>query len=352
MTLLVPFKRHSAAACLLLAVATRGFCHDPELRRFEFSQIHMATRFRIVLYARDQATATRASNAAFARIKTLDNIMSDYQPRSELMRLSKHAGGPPVKVTEDLFRVLAAAQALAKRSDGAFDVTVGPVVRLWRRARRQHELPEPERLARAQKLVGYDKLRLDAKARTVQLPKPGMLLDLGGIAKGYAADEALAVLKQMGIPSALVAGGGDIAVGAPPPSSTGWRIGIAPLESPEKKPTRYLRLHDAAVSTSGDVEQHVEIGGKRYSHIVDPRTGQALVGRSSVTVIAPNGTTSDSLATAVSVLGPKRGAELIESIQGAAALFIKETEKGVQTFEVRFPPNTPPSAVQPPHQKL
>jgi thiamine biosynthesis lipoprotein len=328
---------HVAALGLLLAVASPGFCGGPVLTRFEFSEIHMGTRFRIVLYARDQPAARRASRAAFSRIRALDNTMTDYQPGSELMQLSHRAGGPPVKVSKDLFRVLAAAQEIAQRSHGAFDVTAGPVVRLWRRARRQHELPEPERLAAALKLVGYDKLRLDPEARTVQLMKPGMLLDLGGIGKGYAADEALAVLKQYGITSALVAGGGDIAVGRPPPESDGWLIGIAPLESPDQPPTRFLRLQDAAVSTSGDAEQHVEITGIRYSHIVNPKTGQALTGKSSVTVVAPNCATSDSLATAVSVLGPQQGLELIGASAGTGALIIQQTEHGQKAFELHFP---------------
>lgn len=329
-------KRYCAAACWLMAAATCVSAREPALTRFEFSQVHMGTLFRIVLYAPDAATAGRASSAAFERIGRLDDIMTDYRPSSELRTLCRQAGGPPVRVSNDLFRVLAAAQELARRTDGAFDVTVGPVVRLWRRARRQHELPDPERLARARDLVGYDKLRVDPEARTAQLMKKGMLLDLGGIAKGYAADEALGALRRHGIRSALVAAGGDIAVSGPPPGKQGWRIGIAPLESPSKRPKRYLVLHAAAVSTSGDVEQHIETGGKRYSHIVDPKTGLGLLGRRSVTVMAPNATTSDSLATAVSVLGPERGLELIKSTPRAAVLFVEATDQGIRTFEANL----------------
>jgi FAD:protein FMN transferase len=336
-------------AGLLLTLANFGYCREPTIERFEFSQIHMGTLFRIVLYAPDAERARLASDAAFRRIAELDDIMSDYKPASELMQLCARAGGPPVAVSEDLFRVVAAAQDLAERSDGAFDVTVGPVVRLWRRARRRHELPDPERLAKALDLVGCQKLRLDPKARTAQLLKPGMLLDLGGIAKGYAADEALATLKRYGIESALVAGGGDIAVGSAPPGKAGWRIAIAPLEpqsggpmarsqiqNPKSK-IQNLLLRDAAVSTSGDAEQHVEIGGVRYSHIVDPKTGMALTGRSSVTVLARNCTTSDGLATAVSVIGPERGLELIKDTPGAGALFVKETAEGLHAWALKFP---------------
>jgi thiamine biosynthesis lipoprotein len=285
----------------------------------------MGTQFRILLYAPDAATASRAATAAFARITRLDDTMSDYNPGSELMSLSRRAGGPPVRISEDLFRVLAKSQELAQRTDGAFDITAGPVIRLWRRARRRSELPDSHELAQARGRVGYQSLRLDAEKRTVQLLKPGMQLDLGGIAKGFAADEALAVLREQGVKRALVAGGGDIAVGAPPPGKEGWRIGIAPLQSPDAPPTHFLILHDVGVSTSGDAEQHVEIGGKRYSHIIDPRTGEALIGRSSVTVVAPSATASDSLATAASVLGFRRGLKLIKSIPGTGFYGVEET---------------------------
>ncbi len=308
------------------------------LARFEFLEPHMGTQFRIVLYAPDAAAAQRAARAAFARIAALDDSMSDYRASSELMRLSAQSGAAPARVSEDLFRVLVAAQDMARRSDGAFDVTVGPVVRLWRMARLSHKLPDAARLAAAEKLVGYKKIRLDARARTVQLPAPGMILDLGGIAKGYAADAALAALEARGITRALVAGGGDIMVGDSPPGEDGWTIGIAPLVSPNAPPQRFVRLHNAAISTSGDAEQHVEIDGVRYSHIVDPRTGQALAGRRSATIIAPNGTTSDALATAVCVLGPERGLKLVNSLPGTAALFVMETPDGAQTSEAKFPP--------------
>jgi thiamine biosynthesis lipoprotein len=159
-----------------------------------------------------------------------------------------------------------------------------------------------------------------------------MLLDLGGIAKGYAADEAMSVLKWQGINRALIAAGGDIVVSRPPPGKRGWLIGIAPLEFNGKPPDDYLLLSDAAVSTSGDREQYVEIGGVRYSHIIDPRTGLGVTARSSVTVVAPTGIVADSLATAVSVLGPERGLELINSTAGASGIINQAKGDGVLTF--------------------
>src|SRR5262249_54574220 len=159
-------------------------------------------------------------------------IMSDYLPNSELMRLckkseSKPAG--PVKVSDELFYVLSKAQEVAELSEGTFDATVGPVVRLWRQARKERQLPDPEGLAAAMKRVGYKNVELDPKEKTVSLNAPGMLLDLGGIGKGYAADEGLKVIGTFGIKSALVAASGDIAVSNAPPGRDGWRIDIAPL---------------------------------------------------------------------------------------------------------------------------
>jgi thiamine biosynthesis lipoprotein len=327
-----------AVFCFLAALssyfpAPTKFDKDSEapLSRFTFTEPHMGTRFKIIFYAKDEATAQFAAKAAFQRIADLDGIMSDYRPTSELMRLCQKSGGEPVRVSDDLFRVLERSQEVAKLSDGAFDVTVGPIVRLWRNARRTHEMPDPKELAQARELVGYRKVLLNAKNQTVQLLKPGIRLDLGGIGKGFAADAALATLKEHGIVQALVAAGGDIAVSGPPPGTDGWTIGIAPLLDPDAKPNQYLILHDAAVSTSGDSEQYLEINGKRYSHIVDPRTGIGLVDRMSVTVVAPKGLTADPLTKVVSVLGPERGLVIIDGTEGAAALVVRKTDKGIET---------------------
>jgi thiamine biosynthesis lipoprotein len=315
-------KHHVIASGLLLAALFSFPESDAaQLARFEFTQIHMGTEFRIVLYAPDEATAKKASEAAFARIAELDGIMSDYKQTSELMELCKKAGGEPAAVSDDLLAVLVRALEISRLTEGAFDITVGPVVRLWRRARRTMQMPDADELAEALKLVGYRKVMVDTKAKTVRLTAKGILLDLGGIAKGFAAKAALEVLRRHGIRQALVAGGGDIAVGEAPPDAKGWRIGIGPLSNPTAKPSHYLLLTNAAVSTSGDTEQYVVIGGKRYSHIVDPKTGLGLTTRMSTTVIMTDGQSSDGLAAGLCVLGPDKGMPVIDAIEGAAALF-------------------------------
>jgi len=325
-------KCRMALYLFLLLTAVDASAARPRPSRFEFSETHMGTGFRIVVYAMNADTAAKASADAFNRIARLDAIMSDYRESSELMSVCRQAFNQPVNVSDDLYNVLNISQELAARTGGAFDVTVGPVVRLWRRARRIEALPDSQRLAQARALVGYSNLHLDARHRTVKLDQAGMLLDLGGIAKGYAADEAMKVLKQHGIERALVAAGGDIVVSRPPPDARGWRIGIATADSSARSPARYLLLRDAAVSTSGDQEQFVEIQGIRYSHIVDPRTGMALTGHRSVTVVAANATASDGLATAVSVMGPSAGLRLVDATKGAAALVVQAQQSGYVTF--------------------
>jgi thiamine biosynthesis lipoprotein len=316
---------------IVLTVTVPGLADFPA-SRFSFGEPHMGTWFKFTLYASNEHAAQRAAREAFDRIAELDRMLTDYNSESELMRLCQMSGGAPVPVSKELFFVLARAQDVSRRSGGAFDVTVGPVVRLWRRARRTGRLPEAQQIAEARELVGYQLLRLDQQRQTVQLQKAGMRLDLGGIAKGYAADEALLVLKRRGITSALVAAGGDIAVSAPPPDAPGWKIAVARLGDAPGTPSGHVILHNAAISTSGDTEQFVEIDGKRYSHIVDPRTGMALTSRRSATVIASDGTAADSLTKVASVLELDRAFPIIEGFGGASALVVRQGAHGLETF--------------------
>lgn len=271
----------------------------------------MGTLVRIRLYAADEGQGTAALRAAFDRIAQLDGSLSDYKSESELNRVSRVAVALPAPVSDDLFQVLWSSQELAKETGGAFDVTLGPVIRIWRQARRENRLPDEAALREAAVRCGYRKLHLDPANQTVQLDRADMQLDLGGIAKGYAADAALAVLFRLGFPRALVSVSGDLAIGDPPPGRRGWNIGVQ---------SRAVELSNMAVSTSGDTEQHLDAGGRRYSHIIDPATRMGTTDQAIVTVIARRGIDADSLSTAVNVLGPERGMRLIESRDGAAAL--------------------------------
>jgi thiamine biosynthesis lipoprotein len=319
-----------------------GLCElaraDPppgEVRRFESTQRQMGVPFKILLYAADEPAANRAFQAAFSRISELNRIFSDYDPESELSRLSATAPAEKgVPLSDPLWFVLTRSQTLAEQSGGAFDVTVGPYVRLWRRARREKQMPSPQRLAEARAAVGYQSLKLDEKQHTAQLLKPHMRLDLGGIAMGYAVDETLKLLRGMGIPRALVDASGDIGVSDPPPGKSGWTIDVVPL-SADGTPTRKILLANAAVTTAGDAFQHVVLDGKRYSHIVDPHTGLGLTDRSGVTVIAGDCITADGLDTAVAAMGPKAGLELIEKTPGAAAFILRATDGQPEIYQSR-----------------
>jgi FAD:protein FMN transferase len=269
----------------------------------------MGVDVRIVAYAPDKPSAERGCTAAFERFAELDSIMSDYRPNSELMRLCDKAGGPPVPVSKDLFIVLKRAQEVARISDGAFDITCGPLVKLWREARKKHILPTQQEIMNARKLVGWRKLRLNESKHTAQLLVPGMKLDLGGIAKGYADDCAQEALKKSRITRALVEAGGDIVVSGPPPNSDGWRIQVSNAGGSGK--ASVMPFSNTAISSSGDTEQFVNIGGRRYSHIVDPRTGQALTNRVQVTVVAPNGLISDPITKGLSILGEEDRKKLL-----------------------------------------
>jgi len=322
-----------AASFLLLGT---GCAHRPPPSRYEFSSVQMAIPFRIVLYSSDPQIATNAARAAWKRIAELNRLLSDYDPDSELSRLgasSPHAH--PVQVSADLYRVIERACAVSAASDGAFDLSVGPLTQLWRRTRRQRELPEPEKLRSALAATDWKSIELHPKSR-VRLTRPGMRLDAGGIAKGYALDEATRVLRAHGIRSSLVAGSGDMVVTDPPPGQTGWRIQVAPLELPGSPPARFVSLHHASLCTSGDVFQHVEIRGIRYSHILDPRTGLGLTHQSLITVIGPDGITTDALSTAISVAGPRAGIPLARRF-GAEVLVVRQSASGasppIESFE-------------------
>lgn len=282
------------------------------LERFEAVEPAMGTLFRITLYAGSASEARAGFDAAFARARALDAMLSDYRDDSELNRLCRAPGGGVV--SEDLFAVLARALEIARASDGAFDPTIGPFTRLWRQSRRAGQLPTPAEIAAARRVSGWRKVRLDARTRTVRLARPGMQLDLGGIAKGFAADRMLRLLEERGLRSALVAASGDLAIGDPPPGRPGWTIAAVAKNE-------LLPLARCGVSTSGPAEQFVEIGGIRYSHIVDPGTGLGLTSaHATASVIAPDAVLADGLATMAAVAGPAKARRLIGRWKGVRLL--------------------------------
>ncbi len=312
-----------SAAVLFVLFALRTGLADEPLTRFEFHRKAMGVDFTVVLYGSKMGSANTAAKAALDRVTQLDGICSDYKANSELRQLCARARpGRSMSVSEDLARVLELSQRVSKSSHGAFDVTVGPLTKLWRRARRQKTLPSADRLKQARDLVGYRLLSVGRDERRVVFQRAGMRLDLGGIAKGYAVDRAMEILAQRGFTRAMVDGSGDLAVGDPPPGRRGWRVAVASLENPDKRPVEVLELANVAIATSGDAYQSVTIGGTRYSHILDPSTGLGLTISSSVTVIAATAATADAMASAISVMGPEAGQRLVAATRGVESLFV------------------------------
>jgi thiamine biosynthesis lipoprotein len=285
----------------------------------DYSEIHMGTRVTITCYVSDKSRADIAIRAAFDRFADIDSKMSDYRVDSELNRFCANAGFGSQKISRDLASVLDASQRLAELTNGAFDVTCRPLIKLWRASRQSGKLPDPFELSSALKLSGWRGLSVDLDHQTAILDQPGMQIDLGGIAKGYACDEALRTLKSHGVPMAMVVAGGDIALGDAPPNKEGWVIRSKALGK-----TSFV-LENCGVSTSGDSEQFIIIDNKRYSHIIDPRTGMGLTHRMEVTVIANNCITSDSLATAFCVMGPQ-GINMLTEHYNFKAYFYRHHE--------------------------
>ncbi len=313
-------------------------------RRFEFTRMSMGDAARIVVHAQDEQQARAAAAAAFNRLDELEAVMTDYRDDSELMRLCAAPADTDVPLSEDLFGVLSHALRIAAATGGAYDPTLGPLVALWRKARADGSLPAPEALRDALARSGHDKLVLDARRRTACLTTPGMRLDLGGIGKGYAADAAAAVLEARGLTSYLVSLGGDVRVGEAPPGEPGWRIAL--LESGDEE----VVLVRSSISTSGDAHQFVEIGGERYSHIVDPRTGLGLRRQATVSVVATDSTTADALATALSVSGGEEAEALLTRFPGAGVRMVAEVSgQPRQWASPRFPAldGTPHAATDP-----
>ncbi|WP_229364409.1 FAD:protein FMN transferase [Fibrella aestuarina] len=291
---------------LLTAAALRA-----QPTAYAFRRPLMGTFFSATLYAPDSLAARQAYEAVSARMDVLNYIMSDYLDESEINRLSASSGlGAWMNVSPTLFAVLAEAVTIAKRSGGRFDPTIGPLSQLWRRAVRQRQLPTAKELRRARRLVSYNYIELNDRGvrPRVLLRKRHMRLDLGGIGQGFAIDEAQKVLHQHGIRSFLLDIGGDILVGdAPPARPEGWRIGIQrgkPSSGNIAETDSVIHLKNAAITTSGDTERHLDINGKRYSHIMNPRSGLGLRRFVQATVMAPTGTYADALTKVFSVARP------------------------------------------------
>lgn len=295
--------------------------------RHEFTRLLMGVEARVIVWSADSDAARRGAAAAMDRIAAIEDVASDWRPSSEVMRLCASSPGEPRVISPDLMALLQGAEKLAMATGGAFDATVGAVTHLRRGHLGTGSEPAGEALASARARVDFRAVRLDAEARTATLLREGTVIDLGALAKGYAAGEALTVLRAVGLPASCVDLGGDLALGDPPPGAVGWRVGV-----PVPGGWQILEMSGAAVATSGDTQQAVIVldaaGSDRASHIVEPATGRGVAGMQTVTIFGPDAMLCDGLATAVSVLGVERGLGLIERIPGYDAILVSRDGSG------------------------
>lgn len=287
------------------------FCHYTYAQnRYEFSHPQMGTLFRIVLYAPDSAQALAASQKAFVRLDTLNIILSDYREDSEINRLCRTSGtGEFVKVSDDLWKIIQKSIKGARMTDNNFDITIGPMTQLWRRMKRQKQLPSEAQIAEARAKVGIDNIVLNSTNQSIMLKKSGMRIDFGGIGKGYAEDEMMKVLQEDGITSAMIEAGGNIVTSDVPPKEKGWKVMIN---------NKDYYLKNCGISTSGDMYQFVEIDGKKYSHIIDPKVGIGVTELRQVTIISKDGTSSEWLSKALYLMDKEKSKKLVKKMKAIA----------------------------------
>ena len=301
-------------------------------RRYQATREMMGTFITVTVWANDEQQGQKAVDAAFEQMHLVDLSMSDYNPDSELSKINREANDRAVDVSDRMLEVLKASLMYSELSDGGFDITMRPLKNLWKSAEKTGVMPDDDTINSVLASVGYKNVELDEQAKTVRFLKPAMELDLGGIAKGYAGDLAVAELKRLGIQSALVNVGGNVVVLGTPPSLTSWKIGIQDPKNLNKSLPEVIHLKKGAVATSGDYERFFEIDGKRYSHVFDPRTGRPIENMSSVTVVAPDGISSDALSK-ISVLGPDAGLALAAKLTDVEAMFIVNRPEGLQVIK-------------------
>ncbi len=296
-------------------------------KRYSYTQPKMGSPFTIIFYAEDSTKATLLAQKCFSLVDSFVFIFSDYIDSSELMKLSASSfTGNAFKVSPALLDILVQAKFAYERSNGTCDVTIGPLVKLWRRARKTTQFPTKKTIQNIRKLVGFNKIILDTINETVTLLTPEMLLDLGGIAQGYIAQKVLDFLSSQQIKSALINVSGDIVMSGAPPNRQGWTVGVNVPETKEELLPKTLLLQNKAITTSGDAYQFMVFKGKKYSHIINPRTGYGITSQKNVTVIANDGTLADWLTKACSILPINKAKKLARKL--GADVLITQFKRG------------------------
>jgi thiamine biosynthesis lipoprotein len=291
-----------------------------QLKRFQFSQNKMGSLFSIIFYCEDSAKATELSTQCFDLVDSINNVFSDYSTSSEVGRLASMQIIKNQSVSNELFQMILRSRQAWLKSGKSFDITVGALTQLWRKAKDERRFPSYNEVTKAKQSTSFGNLIINEKAKTISFKKQGMMFDFGGIVPGYAAQKVIDFLRRKNINIALADASGDIVMSEAPPGKSGWVVGINLPESENELWDRKLELKNCAVSTSGDVYRYTIHNGKKYSHIIDPRSGYGVTSQRNVTVIAKDGAVADWLATACSILSIEKALALARKEN--AALFI------------------------------
>ena len=303
-----------------------GFLVPAQEKKFLFTQTKMGSPLNIIIVEKDTTNAAILAVQCFQLIDSFSHIYSDYDSTSELSMLCNSNRSTPQKVSPALLAILLASKKAFENSQHSFDISIGRLSLLWRKSRKEHAFPSVEMIAEAKNKVGFQYLQIDSANKTVSILKPGLRLDLGGIAKGYIAQKVIDFLLYKGVQSALVDAGGDICMSGAPPHSNGWVVGVNVPEQTDELLNTKLSLQNISVATSGDAYQYIVHDGKKYAHIIDPRTGYGVSFQRNVTVIAKDGATADWLATACSILPIKTAYAVAKHAN--AEVFITVLENG------------------------
>ena len=296
-------------------------------KRFHFTENKMGSPFNIIFYHTDSSEADVISKMCFAIVDSLNKIFSDYSPGSEISLLAENAYLEPQPVSDNLLFILKESKNAWNKSGKVFDISIGPLTSLWRKARKEKRFPSKSEIRKAKRLTGFKKLQIDTLNKAVFFTHKGLRLDFGGIVKGYAAQKVIDFLTSKKILHALADAGGDIVMSLPPPGKNGWTIGINMPQQEIQLWNQELSLDNCSVATSGDVYQFISHNGKKYSHIIDPLTGYGVITQRNVTIIAKDGITADWLATACSVLPINKALNLAKKENAAILIALIRNEK-------------------------
>lgn len=289
----------------------------------------MGSVFELTVVEKDSALVQQHFHRVIDEIRRIENLISEWRPETQISRVNKNAGIRPVQVDREVFELTRRALRYSELSQGAFDISIAAMDRIWRFDGSMTEMPAEEVIRKSVERVGYQHIVLDSAASTIYLALSGMKIGFGSIGKGYAADKGRELMQSLGVRGGIVNASGDLSAWGLPPGGKAWKIGIYNPFKPQKL-LKILKIKEASVATSGSYEKYAEINGKRYSHIIDPKTGYPSTGLTSVTVTGPTAEFANALSTSVMVMGEKKGIRLLKQFPEYRYILITDTGKVIK----------------------